>query len=155
MSRWVANLGVMPAKPDVRECSIARTLEVIGDKWSLLAVRELMLGNRRFDAISRKTGAPRDVLTARLRKLEAHGIVRRVPYQEHPPRSEYHLTDLGWSLQAVVTMLRDWGDRHLAGRDGPPVTFQHSCGEPFDPRVVCAHCGEPARPESLRLLDDG
>lgn len=144
----------MAAATDVRPCSIARTLELIGDKWSILVVRELMLGNRRFDAISRKTGAPRDILTARLRKLERHGIVARVPYQEHPPRSEYQLTDLGWSLQSVLTMLRDWGDAHLAGPEGPPVTFVHACGEPLDPRVVCGHCGGSAGPQTLRQAGD-
>lgn len=141
----------MPTKPDVRVCSIARTLEVVGDKWSLLAVREVMLGNRRFEEIARRTGAPRDVLTARLRKLEAHGLLERSQYQERPPRFEYRLTELGWSLQAIITMLRDWGDEHLAGPEGAPVTFVHDCGEVFRPEVVCAHCGEPATRSSLRI----
>lgn len=140
----------MTRSPDVRECSIARTLEVIGDKWSLLAVRELMLGNRRFDEIARKTGAPRDILTARLRKLEDHGLVERVQYQDRPPRREYHLTRLGWSLQPIITMLRDWGDSQLAGAEGPPAVFLHSCGHPLDPTVTCRHCGSEATPHSLR-----
>ena len=141
----------MASGPDVRTCSVARTLDVIGDKWSLLAIREVMLGNRRFDDISRRTGAPRDILTARLRKLEAHGVIERVPYQERPPRSEYHLTDLGWSLHPVVTVLREWGDAHLAGAEGPPATVVHTCGEPLRAQVVCAHCGAAATPETLRL----
>jgi DNA-binding HxlR family transcriptional regulator len=135
----------------VRPCSIARTLEVIGDKWSLLAVRELMLGNHRFDDIARRTGAPRDILTARLRKLEAHGLVERRQYQDRPPRRDYHLTTLGWSLQPVITMLRAWGDAHLADASGPPVAFVHSCGHLLEPAVVCAHCGGEAGRESLQL----
>jgi DNA-binding HxlR family transcriptional regulator len=128
---------------NVRECSIARTLEVVGEKWSLLAVRELMLGNHRFDEIVRFTGAPRDILTARLRKLEEHGLVERRQYQDRPVRFEYHLTPLGASLQPVVTMLREWGDEHLAGPDGPPIVFEHSCGEVLRPVVTCAACLEP------------
>lgn len=136
---------------DVRVCSVARTLEVVGDKWTLLAIRELMLGNKRFDAIAAKTGAPRDILTARLRKLEERGLVERVPYQERPPRSEYHLTELGWSLHPVITTLRDWGDQHLAGKEGPPAVFVHACGETLEPTLVCAHCGEVVDRHSLRL----
>lgn len=141
----------MASSTEVRTCSVARTLEVIGDKWSLLAVRELMLGNPRFDEIVRRTGAPRDILTTRLRKLEAHDIITRVQYQDRPPRSEYRLTELGWSLLPIVTMLRDWGDHHLAGRDGPPMNCTHSCGEPFDPTVVCGHCGEPLDRDDLHM----
>ena len=132
-------------------CSIARTSAVIGDRWTLLAIRELMLGNRRFDAIASKTGAPRDILTTRLRKLEVSGVVERVQYQERPPRSEYRLTDLGWSLQPVLTVLRDWGDRHLAGPEGPPAVFVHSCGSVLDPKVVCAHCGQEPDRHSVAL----
>ncbi|WP_116995794.1 winged helix-turn-helix transcriptional regulator [Desertimonas flava] len=139
----------MAREKDVRECSIARTLDVIGDRWTVLAIRELMLGNRRFDAIASRTGAPRDILTTRLRKLEASGLVTREQYQERPPRSEYQLTDLGWSLQPVLTTLRDWGDRHLAGPDGPPAVFVHSCGEVLEPTLVCAHCGEVPDRNSL------
>lgn len=136
---------------DVRQCSIARTLEVVGEKWSLLAVRELMLGNHRFDEIVRYTGAPRDILTARLRKLEEHGLVERRQYQDRPVRFEYHLTPTGRSLQSVVTMLRQWGDEHLAGADGPPVVFEHSCGSVLRPQVVCAACEEPLRIEDVRF----
>ncbi len=138
-------------KPEVRQCSIARTLEVVGDKWSLLAIRELMLGNHRFDEITRKTGAPRDILTVRLRKLEAHGLVERRLYQERPPRRDYHLTKLGWSLQPVLTVLRAWGDDHLTDASGPPISFVHSCGHVLEPAVVCAHCGDEAGPASLQV----
>ncbi len=104
-----------------RACSVARTLELVGEKWSLLAVRELMLGNHRFDRIVASTGAPRDVLTTRLRGLEERGLVERVLYQEKPIRHEYRLTPLGKSLFPVITALRAWGDTHLAGPEGATV----------------------------------
>lgn len=125
----------------VRQCSVARTLDVVGEKWALLAVREMLLGSHRFGEIARRTGAPRDVLTARLRGLEQHGLVERRRYSERPERFEYHLTELGRSLEPVVLVLRQWGDDHLAGPDGPPLSVAHSCGERFDAAVVCAHCG--------------
>ncbi|MDQ4114038.1 MAG: helix-turn-helix transcriptional regulator, partial [Actinomycetota bacterium] len=98
----------------VRECSVARTLELVGSKWTLLVVRELFLGSRRFEEIARFTGGPRDILTDRLRRLEAHGLVTRIQYEQRPPRFEYHLTDLGRSLAPIIETMREFGDRHLA-----------------------------------------
>lgn len=144
----------MAAQTDVRTCSISRTLELVGEKWSLLAIRELMLGNHRFEQIARYTGAPRDILTNRLRKLEEHGLIRRELYQERPARHEYRLTRLGASLQPVITALRAWGDEHLADADGPPVLFRHSCGEILRPAVVCEHCGGEVRGGDLTLVVD-
>jgi DNA-binding HxlR family transcriptional regulator len=138
---------------DVRTCSIARTLEVVGEKWSLLAVRELMLGNHRFEEIVSRTGAPRDILTTRLRKLEENGLVERRQYTDRPPRFEYHLTTTGKSLMEVVLMLREWGDEHLAGPDGPPALFSHSCGEILHAKVTCAACGEQLRGRDITLVD--
>lgn len=135
----------------VRECSVARTLEVVGEKWTLLVVRELLWGNRRFDGIVARTGGSRDILAARLRKLEQHGLVERVPYQERPVRYEYRLTDVGASLQPVVNVLREWGDEHLVGPDGPPVVFRHSCGARLHAVVVCAACGEPVSSDDLTV----
>lgn len=134
----------------VRECSVARTLDLIGEKWSLLVLRELMLGSHRFADIVTHTGAPRDILTTRLRTLEQHGLIERRPYHARPVRFEYHLTDLGATLRPVVTMLRQWGDDHLAGPDGPPVRFSHSCGADFDAELVCVHCGLPADGSSVQ-----
>jgi len=128
-----------------RPCSIADALEVVGERWSLLAVRELFYGVRRFDQIARNTGASRDILAARLRKLEAAGVIERRPYSERPVRYEYHLTAAGRDLGEVLAVLAKWGDKHLAGGD-PPVRWHHSCGELLDPVVVCAACGKPAIP---------
>ncbi|KOV81451.1 helix-turn-helix domain-containing protein [Nocardia sp. NRRL S-836] len=131
-----------------RTCSIANALEVIGERWSLLALREVFFGNHRFDQIAANTGASRDVLAARLKKLVAAGVLERCQYSEHPPRHEYVLTDSGRSLHNVMLMLKEWGDAYVT--EGPlPLVWEHSCGNVLEPRVVCAHCGEEATPESL------
>lgn len=130
-------------KPQPRVCSVARTLEVVGEKWALLAIREVFLGNRRFDEMVRRTGAPRDTLAARLRSLVDAGILERRPYSQHPARYEYFLTEAGKDLAPVITTLREWGDRHLWGAERPPVVFEHGCGAPLHTELVCRACGEP------------
>lgn len=138
----------MAAPPEPRICSIARTLDVVGEKWALLAVREVFLGNRRFDGIVRKTGAPRDTMTARLRTLVEAGVLERRQYSDHPPRFEYHLTGAGRDLHPVILTLLRWGDEHLAGVEGPPVILEHHSLEHHGshrlvPEVTCRECGEP------------
>jgi DNA-binding HxlR family transcriptional regulator len=137
-----------PVQP--RICSIARTLEIVGEKWALLAVREIFLGNRRFDEMVKGTGAPRDTLAARLRTLVNAGILERRPYHEHPARFEYFLTEAGLDLYPVITTLRLWGDKYLAGHDGPPLLVEHSCGHELAARLVCEACGEPVSPRDTR-----
>ena len=125
-----------------RACPIARTLDLVGERWSILVLREAFLGVRRFADIAANTGAPRDVLTKRLRSLEAAGILERRAYHDRPPRFEYHLTPAGKDLEPVLIGLREWGTRHLA--DPPPTPrFLHTCGADVETRVVCAACGEP------------
>ena len=133
------------APPQPRPCSIARTLDIVGEKWALLAVREVFLGDRRFDEMVRRTGAPRDTLAARLRTLVSAGILDRRQYSEHPARYEYHLTDAGRDLYPVIVTLMRWGDQYLAGEDGPPLVLQHHCGHQMVAQVVCQACGEPLR----------
>jgi DNA-binding HxlR family transcriptional regulator len=133
-----------------RECSIARTLEIVGEKWALLAVREVLLGNGRFDEMVRRTGAPRDTLAARLKTLVAGGILERRQYSEHPVRHEYRLTDAGRELYPVIMSLMKWGDRHLAGAEGPPRVFEHRCGHRLVAQLVCEACGEPVDPRDTR-----
>jgi DNA-binding HxlR family transcriptional regulator len=135
-----------------RHCSIAGALDVIGEKWSLLVVRELFLGVRRFSDIAANTGAPRDILTTRLRRLEDVGVVERSEYSSRPPRYEYRLTRAGRDLLPVIMMLKQWGDRHVSGEVLPPV-YEHSCGAIFEPRMDCAACGEPADTRSLTRRD--
>ncbi len=123
-----------------RPCSIADALGVVGEKYSLLVLREVFFGVRRFDAIARNTGAPRDILASRLRRLVEAGVLEKVPYSERPARFEYCPTEAGHDLRPVLIMLMSWGDRHLA--DVPPTVFEHSCGADLDPAVVCRCCGE-------------
>jgi DNA-binding HxlR family transcriptional regulator len=136
-----------PAQP--RICSIARTLEVVGEKWALLAVREVFLGNRRFDEMVRRTGAPRDTMTARLRTLVEAGILQRRQYSDHPPRFEYHLTSAGRDLYPVILTLLRWGDEHLAGDDGPPMILEHHGDHRLVPEVTCQECGEVVDPRQV------
>ena len=130
-----------------RPCSVAAALNLVGEKWALLAVREIAFGNKRFDAIARNTGAPRDRLAARLRDLEACGVLEKRRNQERPTRYEYHLTQAGWDLGPVIQALRAWGDRWAV--DEIPMVFHHSCGHEFNAAVGCAHCGQPLRPDEL------
>src|ERR1700761_7522756 len=133
-----------------RPCSVAAALNLIGEKWALLAVREIAFGNTRFDAIARNTGAPRDRLAARLRALEAGGVVARRQYSEHPPRYEYELTEAGRELRAVLTALRSWGDKWAI--DAPaPNAFDPPCGRELDAAVVCRHCGTEVNSDDVRL----
>jgi DNA-binding HxlR family transcriptional regulator len=125
-----------------RVCSVARTLEFVGEKWALLAVREIFLGSRRFEEIVAATGAPRDTMAARLRALVAHGILERRQYSARPPRDEYVLTPAGRDLYPVILSLMQWGDRHRPLEAGPPMVLDHSCGHRLEPRWDCAHCGE-------------
>jgi DNA-binding HxlR family transcriptional regulator len=99
-----------------RECPIADALELVGDRWSLLVIREIGFGVRRFTDIQRHTGAPREMLTARLRKLEQAGLIARQPYSEHPPRYDYVLTGPGEELLDVLRSLRRWGERYAPSR---------------------------------------
>jgi DNA-binding HxlR family transcriptional regulator len=94
-----------------RACKVADALGVVGDRWSLLVIRELTFGVRRFSDIQHNTGAPRQILTARLRKLETAGVIARRRYRAHPPRDEYVLTDAGRALKPVLTSLREWGEQ--------------------------------------------
>ena len=133
----------MPAVgTDPRACQIADALEVIGERWSLLVVRELFWGNRRFSDVARNTGAPRDVLTTRLRRLEDRGILERRVYSEHPPRHGYHLTQAGRDLAPVLLTLQEWASKHA---DGGRETMRFPHGdhglEPVS-SFSCGVCGE-------------
>jgi DNA-binding HxlR family transcriptional regulator len=126
-----------------RTCSVARTLEVVGEKWALLAIREVFLGARRFEEMVQNIGAPRDTLAARLRTLVEHGILERRRYSDHPPRDEYVLTPAGRDLYPVIISLMQWGDRHRPLDSGPPMVLDHSCGHRLEPVWDCGHCGQP------------
>ena len=135
-----------------RICSIARTLDIVGEKWALLAIREVFLGDRRFDEMVRRAGAPRDTLAARLRTLVAAGILERRRYCEHPARYEYRLTAAGRDLYPVIVTLMRWGDQYLADEQGPPLVLEHRCGHQLVAQLTCQACGEPLESGQARIV---
>ena len=132
-----------------RPCSVAAALDVVGDKWALLIVRELLFGNHRFTEIVRNTAAPRDRLAARLRDLVEAGVIEKRQYQVAPERFEYHLTASGRALAPVLQSLLAWGDRFAV--DEPPMTLQHHDHE-LKLRSVCAVCGERVHREDVHRV---
>jgi DNA-binding HxlR family transcriptional regulator len=133
---------------ETQVCSVARTLEIVGERWTLLIVRDALLGLRRFEDFQDSLGVARNVLADRLRRLVEHGILERVRYQERPERFEYQLTADGRELSTAVLALMHWGDRHLAGSAGPPRLTEHTgCGGSVVEKHVCSRCG--------RILEGG
>jgi DNA-binding HxlR family transcriptional regulator len=121
-------------------CTVGRALEILGEKWTVVVLREIFLGIRRFDDMRVRTGIPRQVLTNRLATLVENGLLRREPYREPGARvrEEYRLTEKGLDLYPVLVALRDWGDRYLADPDGPPmVTTHRECGDTVHTVLVC------------------
>ena len=136
-------------------CSIARCLSVVGDRWTLLILLEAFLGTRRFEDLQRHLGVTRHRLADRLRKLVDNEILDRVPYQERPRRFEYRLTEKGRDLYPVIVALMRWGDRWMAGQEGPPVKLVHRrCGHAMTPELVCPECGEAVHLQDVQALMD-
>jgi DNA-binding HxlR family transcriptional regulator len=134
------------------DCSVAQCLEVIGEWWSMLIVRDAFMGVTRFEDFQRRLGISRNILQQRLTTLVVAGVLVRVPYSEHPPRDDYRLTDKGRDLWPVLTAMRQWGDRHAAP-SGPPVQIRHkSCGSVAEPELVCSSCGENVGPRDFNAL---
>ena len=134
-------------------CSLARTLAVIGDRWTLLILRDAFLRVRRFEDFESSLKIARRVLSERLALLVEHGILTKVAYQERPARYEYRLTEKGLELYPAIVSLVHWGDKHYATKDGPPVLHKHlKCGHDFRSVMTCSECGEPlaARDVSAR-----
>lgn len=132
-------------------CSIARTLELVGERWTFLVLRDVFLGVRRFDAIQRDLGVARNVLATRLERLVAEGILEKRPYQQRPPRHEYGLTEKGLDLWPIVVELLRWGDRHAASPAGPPIVLRHlDCGGLLDEWRICESCGKPLTVRDVR-----
>lgn len=135
-----------------QSCSIAATLEVIGDPWTLLVIRDAFRGVRRFEQWQERLGVARNVLAARLKTLVAHGILEPRVYSERPPRHEYVLTQKGKELNSVLLTLHDWGERWLYGEEGSGVTFEHKpCGHALKPVMACGHCGEIVGPREIEM----
>jgi DNA-binding HxlR family transcriptional regulator len=123
--------------------STARCLEVVGERWTLLVVRDVFSGNRRFEEMQRSLGVARNVLSARLQGLVDEGILERRPYSEHPPRHEYFLTEKGLDLWPVLVALMAWGDKYSPRPGGAPIVLEHKgCGGRMNDRRICERCGQ-------------
>jgi DNA-binding HxlR family transcriptional regulator len=130
-------------------CPVAKALELVGDRWTLLIVRDLLRGARRFQDFQRSLkGIAPNILSDRLKLMEEHGLVRRQFYSEHPPRAEYLLTDKGEDLGVVVGALATWGARHV---DRQSALVHEGCGHPVHIGYYCPHCGERVRGSSVTL----
>ena len=129
---------------DTQTCSIARALEIVGERWSLLILRSVFLGVHRFDDLLADLGITRSVLTTRLQRLVDDGVLERVPYQQRPTRYDYRATAKGLELFPVILHLLRWGDEHYPEAAGPPRIVEHAaCGGRPDEHLLCDRCGEP------------
>jgi DNA-binding HxlR family transcriptional regulator len=149
------------AAPDWRDldtelCSIHRTLAVVGEKWTLLIVRDAANGVRRFDDFHRHVGLSEAVLADRLKRLVGEGVLETRDYQEpgQRRRKEYRLTAKGWDLFPVLIGLMQWGDKYLTDGEGQPWQVQHrECGHPVRAEVRCTHDGERLTPRDTRMAE--
>ena len=124
-------------------CSVARSVAVIGDRWTLMLLRDCFLGVRRFEEFERRLRISRSIIAERLKRLVDEGVLRREAYQQHPSRYEYRLTDKGLTLHPVIMAIVHWGDTHYAGDESPPLLHRHkACGCDFAPVMTCSECGE-------------
>jgi DNA-binding HxlR family transcriptional regulator len=133
-------------------CSVAQCLEVVGEWWTMLIVRDAFLGVTRFDDFHERLGVSRNVLNQRLGHLVEAGVLERVAYCEHPPRYDYRLTEKGKDLWPVLTAMRQWGDRWEAP-DGPPLELVHKgCGHVAEAVSVCSVCGATVASRDMRAV---
>ena len=138
---------------DGMNCSVAQCLEAIGEWWTPLLIRDLFMGVSRFDDFQARLGISRNILTERLNRLVELGVVDRIPYQQHPERYDYRLTDKGADLWLVMTAMREWGDRWVAPQ-GPPLEVVHrTCGHLTTIVPICSECGEVLERRDLRMVD--
>jgi DNA-binding HxlR family transcriptional regulator len=133
-------------------CSIARTLDVVGEWWTFLIIRDIFNGVRRFDDLLGHLGISRNILTDRLNSLVDKGVLKRARYQTRPARFEYRLTEKGLDLLPILLLMMRWGDKWLAGEQGVPVTIIHTdCERETVPTVMCSECGQPLIAGHLHL----
>lgn len=131
--------------------SVKATVELLGDRWMFLILREAFFGVRRFGEFQRNLGVARTVLSARLKTLVAEGLLERRAYRHDPVWFEYRLTQKGLDSYPIAVAMMSWGDRYLAGPDGPPTILRHrTCGHPAEPLWVCAYCREPLDPRDIQ-----
>ncbi len=136
---------------DRQVCSVARALSVVGERWTMLILRDAFLGTRRFDQFQKNLGITRHRLSERLGKLVEHGVLVKVPYCDRPLRHEYRLTRKGLALYPVLMSLARWGDEWMDQGKGAPLEYVHQrCGGKSRPTLTCSECGDPLRPEEVR-----
>ena len=134
-------------------CSVARTVSVIGDRWTLLILRDCFLRVRRFEEFQQRLGITRPILSDRLRKLVDKFILAKVPYQQNPLRYEYRLTPKGLALYPIIMAIVHWGDVYMSDKKGRPLLHQHlACGHQFDPVMVCSECSAEVLPRDVQVL---
>ena len=139
-------------KLEQEACSLARTVSVIGDRWTLLILRDCFLRVRRFEEFQARLGITRPLLAGRLRKLVKDAVLAKVPYQQRPLRYEYRLTEKGIDLYPIVMSIVHWGDVHMAGKKGRPLLHRHeTCGRTFDPVMICSACREVIDPRQVHV----
>lgn len=137
---------------DQQSCSVARTLSIIGDRWTLLVLRDCFLKVRRFEQFQERLGIGRPILADRLQKLVDNFVLTKVAYQERPMRYEYRLTQKGLDLYPVIMAIVHWGDIHMADKKGPPLLHYHkNCEHFFHPVQVCSECNEPLNPRHVHV----
>jgi DNA-binding HxlR family transcriptional regulator len=143
----------MPYRPfQGQNCSIAATLAIVGERWTLLIMREVLLGRRRFADIKRNTGVASNILSDRLDTLVEQGLLERRPYGAQPDSYEYVPPERGRDLTPVLVALMQGGDRYVAGKKGPPRVVVHTaCGHDAEPHLTCSHCNRPIEPTELRV----
>ncbi len=130
------------------QCSVARTLDIVGDTWTPLVLRDIALGISRFDAIQRNLGLSRKVLAQRLKSLVEHDVVSRTTYQSAPVRYDYRLTEKGKDLAMVLIAMQRFGDKWVFGPERAPVVWHHlACGQQSEPVLCCDKCGQPVGPD--------
>ncbi|WP_454840127.1 winged helix-turn-helix transcriptional regulator [Pseudomonas hormoni] len=143
-------MSINTSVPDTL-CPISRAEAIVGDRWTVLVLRELIMGSHRYDEIQAQTGGTPQMVAARLKSLEADGLVERRLYNERPPRYEYHLTEKGQAFYSVILALRAWGETWCKSpEEGLAVVYTHkTCGEPAGLGPLCQHCGELLRRDEL------
>lgn len=147
------SMGVVERKSfAAMHCSVAQCLEVVGEWWSMLIVRDAFLGVSRFDQFQERLGISRNILNERLTRLVEEGVFDKVAYSDHPPRFDYRLTDKGRDLWPVLTAMRQWGDRYAAP-DGPPLRIvHHKCGHVAEALMSCSACGDVLTARAVRAV---
>jgi DNA-binding HxlR family transcriptional regulator len=135
-------------------CSVARSVAVLGDRWTLMLLRDCFLGIRRFEDFERRLQISRSIVADRLKRLVAEGVLRKERYQDRPVREEYRLTDKGLALHPVIMAIVHWGDAFYAGAEGPPLLHRHkACGCDFAPVMTCSACGEPVAARDVEVRE--